>query len=95
MKEETISILMSVVAIDLALPLGTVAEEEASELIKELCKMRRGKGSIARIHDEAIDTIVGALTLLFHIGVPWDQIEEGIVAKAQRTLRKYAETGEL
>lgn len=95
MKEETISILMRVVAIDLALPLGTIAEEEASELIREICKMRRGKGSIARIHEEAIDTIVGALTLLFHMGVPWDKIEESIVAKARRTLRRYAETGEL
>lgn len=95
MKNETLEALYKVAIIDKALPLGTMAEEEASELIQGLCKLRRGKGNINNIIEEAIDTIGGAMLLLIHLDVKWYEIETGILRKMQRTLHRHAETGEL
>lgn len=69
--------------------------EECSELIKELMKRQRNKGSDERIKEEAIDVIASCYVLLKTMDLSSDSIEAGIDYKYKRALERYERNGEL
>ena len=88
-------LLGEVARLDRQLPLGTVAEEEFSEMLQELCKVRRHKGNLEALREEAIDVLVGTYTLLMMLSVSDVDIEAGMIRKCERTLERYETKGEL
>lgn len=69
--------------------------EECSELIKELTKRQRNKGSDERVKEEAIDVIASCYILLKTMEVSDYSIESGIDYKYRRAIERYEHNGEL
>lgn len=69
--------------------------EECSELIKELTKRQRNKGSDDRVKEETIDVIASCYVLLKTMEISDSDIEAGISYKYNRALDRYERNGEL
>lgn len=69
--------------------------EECSELIKELMKQQRGKGSEKDILAEASDVLTTVFVLLTQYGVTEDFVKEQILYKCNRALERYNRNGEV
>lgn len=69
--------------------------EECSELIKELMKQQRGKGSEKDIFDEACDVLTTIFVLLTQYGASRSFIREQILYKCNRALERYRQNGEV
>lgn len=69
--------------------------EECSELIKELTKKQRGKGSEKDILAEACDVLTTTFVLLFHYGVTKDYVKNQILYKCNRAFKRYHKNGEV
>lgn len=72
-----------------------IVEEECTELLKEICKTRRNKGSRDALAEEAIDVIITAATLLVNLGYSEEMIEEGMRFKLERAIDRFEENGEI
>lgn len=69
--------------------------EECSELIKELMKKQRGKGSEKDILAEACDVLTTTFVLLTQYGVSRDYVKNQILYKCNRALERYHKNGEV
>ena len=69
--------------------------EECSELIKELMKKQRGKGSDKDILAEACDVLTTVFVLLTQYGVSKDYVKNQILYKYIRALEGYRKNGEV
>lgn len=69
--------------------------EECSELIKELMKKRRGKGSEKDIVAEACDVLTTTFVLLTQYGISKEYVKAQILYKCNRALDRYQKTGEV
>lgn len=69
--------------------------EECSELIKELMKKQRGKGSAKDILEEACDVLTTVFVLLDQCEVPEDVVKAQILYKCDRALERYHRNGEV
>ncbi len=69
--------------------------EECSELIKELTKQQRGKGSEKDILAEASDVLTSVFVLLTQYGVTEDFVKSQILYKCNRALERYRRNGEV
>lgn len=69
--------------------------EECSELIKELTKQQRGKGSEKDILAEACDVLTTVFVLLSQYGVSRIYVRDQILYKCNRALERYNKTGEV
>lgn len=69
--------------------------EECSELIKELMKKQRGKGSEKDILAEACDVLTTTFVLLTQYGVSKDYVKAQILYKCNRALERYHKNGEV
>ena len=69
--------------------------EECSELIKELMKKHRGKGSEKDILAEACDVLTTTFVMLTQYGVSRDYVKEQILYKCNRALDRYHKNGEV
>lgn len=69
--------------------------EECSELIKELMKQQRGKGSEKDILAEACDALTTIFVLLNQYGVSRSFVREQILYKCNRALERYQQNGEI
>lgn len=69
--------------------------EECAELIKELTKAQRGKGSTESVVDEACDVLTTVAILLREYGVGKDETERRIRFKATRALERFRRSGEI
>lgn len=69
--------------------------EECSELIKELMKQKRGKGSEEDILAEACDVLTTVFVLLSQYGVSRIYVKDQILYKCNRALERYNKTGEV
>lgn len=56
----------------------TLVEEECTEILKEICKLRRGKGKRENLVGEAIDVITTSLVFLKQMGYLSELIESDI-----------------
>lgn len=72
-----------------------IVEEECTELLKEICKTRRDKGSRDALAEEAIDVINAAAMLLVNLGYSEETIEEGMRFKLERAIARFRENGEI
>lgn len=82
--------------IDRALPLGTMVEEESSEFVKELCKIRRGKGSpTADLYAELFDVIASSMVMAADRGHDIYSILKRVERKVDRALDRYSKNGEI
>ncbi len=75
------------------IPQSVFVTEECSELIKELTKARRGKGSEKDITAEACDVLTSVFILLCQMHVPEDHIRDLIIYKCERALNRFKATG--
>lgn len=73
----------------------TILEEECTEVLKEICKIRRGKGDERHLCEECVDAINSALAMLYGHGMTEDQIKLTMEQKYIRALTRNAETGEI
>lgn len=69
--------------------------EECSELIKELTKQQRGKGSEKDILAEACDVLTTIFVLLSYYDVSKIYIKDQILYKCNRALVRHSKTGEI
>ena len=69
--------------------------EECSELIKELMKKQRGKGSEKDIIAEACDVLATLLVFFSQHDIPDYIIEAQLLYKYNRALERYNKTGEV
>lgn len=69
--------------------------EECSELIKELTKQQRGKGSEKDILAEACDVLTTVFVLLSQYGISRIYVRDQILYKCNRALERYNKTGEV
>ena len=69
--------------------------EECAELIKELMKEQRGKGSRESLVEEACDVLLTTAILLKKHGVEKDEIENRIRFKASKALERWRDSGEV
>lgn len=69
--------------------------EECSELIKELTKQQRGKGSEKDILAEACDVLTTVFVLLSQYDVSRIYVRDQILYKCNRALERYRKTGEV
>lgn len=67
-----------------------MVEEECSEIIKEICKIRRGKGSDEALCEEICDIIACGLSCLAQKGYDFDRAETYIEGKYQRVIDRIA-----
>ncbi len=74
---------------------GVYAAEECAELIKELMKEQRGKGSRESLVEEACDVLLTTAILLKKHGVEKDEIENRIRFKASKALERWRDSGEV
>ncbi|MCI8921504.1 MAG: GNAT family N-acetyltransferase [Acutalibacter sp.] len=74
---------------------GVYAAEECAELIKELMKEQRGKGSRESLVEEACDVLLTTAILLKKHGVEKDEIENRIRFKASKALERWQDSGEV
>lgn len=68
--------------------------EECSELIKELTKKMRGKGSYDHIIEEGCDVLTSTLILLRKLNVSLEYIEQQMLYKINRAIDRYNENKE-
>lgn len=76
-------------------PQSVYVIEECSELIKELTKKQRGKGSEKDILAEACDVLVTTFVLLTQYGTSRNYVKDQILYKCRRALDRYHKTGEV
>lgn len=89
--------IKSISAMDIrtGIPQDIYVIEECSELIKELTKKQRGKGSEKDILAEACDVITTIFVLFAHYGVSKDFVKQQILYKCNRALARYNKSGEV
>ena len=70
-----------------------VAVEEFSELIKEICKSKRGRDNRANIIEEIADCeiMLNQIQIIFDIGA--DEIADVVIEKLERLEKRLAEGG--
>lgn len=73
----------------------TYVIEECSELIKELTKKQRGKGSDSAIIAEACDVLTTVMLLLYDLGVPEEQAIANILFKCRCAVERFNENNEM
>lgn len=56
----------------------TLIEEEYTEVLKEICKLRRGKGVRENLSGELIDVLTASIVFLKQLGYTKEAIEEEI-----------------
>lgn len=76
------------------IPQAIFTIEECSELIKELTKRERGKGSADSLVDEACDVLTSVFILLSQIGVSENEVKDKILFKCNRALNRMNQAGE-
>lgn len=69
--------------------------EESSELIKELCKLKRNKGDINLIVEECADVITSIILLLITLDIDLEQIIDYGIYKNNRAIKRYVDKKEL
>ena len=74
---------------------GVYGAEGCAELIKELMKEQRGKGSRESLVEEACDVLLTTAILLKKYGVEKDEIESRIRFKASKALERWRDSGEV
>ncbi len=69
----------------------TVAIEEFSELIKEICKNKRGRDNRDNIIEEMVDCqiMISQIQIIFGIGS--DEIADKVIEKLERLEKRLAE----
>lgn len=72
-----------------------VVEEECTELLKEICKLRRGKGDREHLMEETIDVVTACMTYNQVCGGSLEDLIEKAVRKVNRAIREYEVTGKL
>ncbi len=72
----------------------TVAVEELSELIKEICKNKRGSNNRKNIIEEMADCYIMLMQLEIIFGVTNDEICDVTDAKLERLEKRLAERSE-
>lgn len=75
-----------------------VAKEECSELIKEVCKMTRGKGNIQHLAEEMADVAICIEQLQIMFGITDEMLYGWKQRKEKRTeekLREFKEVKEI
>ncbi len=72
----------------------TVAVEELSELIKEICKNKRGADNRANIIDEMADCYIMLEQLEIIFDISAEEINDAIVYKLNRLEKRLAERSE-
>lgn len=75
------------------IPQSVFVIEECSELIKELTKGRRGKGSEKDVLAEACDVLTSVFVLLRLMHASEDYILDSIIYKCNRAVERFNETG--
>lgn len=70
----------------------TVAVEEFSELIKEICKNKRGRDNRDNIIEEMADCqiMLAQIQIIFDIGA--DEISDKVIEKIERLEKRLAES---
>lgn len=74
---------------------ATYVIEECSELIKELMKLDRNKGSTRATIEEAVDVFAATSVLLYQYGVDEVTVRAMMCAKYERALERWETTREL
>ena len=69
----------------------TVAVEELSELIKEICKNKRGANNVENIIEELADCYIMMEQLEIIFDIPFDKINRKIIKKKARLERRLEE----
>ena len=69
----------------------TVAVEELSELIKEICKNKRGADNVENIIEELADCYIMMEQLEIIFDIPFDKINRKIIKKKVRLERRLEE----
>lgn len=77
------------------IPISVYVMEECAELIKELTKQQRRKGSEDAIFSEACGVPATVFMLLRHAGVSEEDVREKILSTCDRALSRYKKTGEM
>lgn len=72
-----------------------VVEEECVELLKEICKLRRGKGVRENLVEETVDVITACLVYAGVCGVDVDYILDHAHTKIDRAIERYRKSGEM
>lgn len=72
-----------------------VVEEECTELLKEICKLRRGKGDREHLMEETIDIVTACMTYNQVCGGSLEDLIEKAVHKVNRAIKEYEVTGKL
>lgn len=90
----TFALIKKIAKIDANDPTNII-EEECTELLKEICKTRRGKGSRENLAGEAIDVVASALALLINLGYTNKMIEDGMRFKLERAIERFEKNGEI
>lgn len=72
-----------------------VVEEECTELLKEICKFRRGKGVRENLIEEAVDVITASLVYAQVCGAELEDILDRAQDKIIRAIKRYREMGEM
>lgn len=68
--------------------------EECAEFAKEVTKMRRHKGSITHVLEEANDILAALMVLFYRYDVQWSELEAYCAMKWQRAIDRYNDHGE-
>lgn len=68
--------------------------EECSELVKEISKKLRSKGSDAEIKSEACDVIAALLVQLRELGMGWPEMLERVIYKYGRAIERVEKNEE-
>ncbi len=77
------------------IPQSVYIIEECSELIKELTKEIRGKGSEKDIISEACDILVTIFVMFAQRNIPMSLVRDSILYKCNRALDRHHKNGEL
>ncbi len=86
---------VSEIDVQSGVPQSVYVIEECSELIKELMKKQRGKGSEKDILAEACDVLTTTFIMLTQHGVSKDYVKAQILYKCNRAFERYHKTGEV
>lgn len=66
-----------------------VVEEECSEVIKEICKIRRGKGNTDLVCEELCDVIASGLSYMHQHNYSFAKASEYINGKYRRAIDRF------
>lgn len=80
---------------DTGMSQGVYVIEECAELMKELTKKERKKGSDRHIIEEACDVLTTVAVLLDDLGVSEEEIRQSILFKCNRALDRYQNKKEI